>query len=330
MLRISEEMRSGVTAGRLAALPVLSQSSTVEDNPPASVALSSCFSAVAGVQLGRNCWVGRGTHDTHESCRKGRGRGLVVARRGGGGGGGYRSSSFSSSGGSRGRRPLNRPSPQEIDPALDIQSLRSQSVRLINEEKNMVGVVSTSKSIQMAEDAGLDLVIISANAEPPVVRIMDYSKYKYEQQKKKREQQKKSAASRVDVKELKMGYNIDTHDYAIRLRAAQRFLKDGDKVKVIVQLKGRENIFRDNAMRLIERFQSDLGEMAVVETKNIADRNMFMVFGPNKRLIEKSQVESNKTDNSQEEINNTDNSQEETNNTNNSQEEPAAEVQAAI
>jgi len=162
-------------------------------------------------------------------------------------------------------------------------------------------------------------VIISANAEPPVVKIMDYSKYKYEQQKKKREQQKKSAASRVDVKELKMGYNIDTHDYAIRLRAAQRFLKDGDKVKVIVHLKGRENIFRDNALRLMERFQGDLGEMAIVETKNIADRNMFMMLGPNKRVIEKIQVETNNTNNSQEETNST-----------NIQEEPAAEVPAAI
>lgn len=241
---------------------------------------------------------------------------MIVAR----GGGGYRSSSsFSSSGGSRGRRPMNRPLPQEIDPALDIQSLRSSSVRLIDAEKKMVGIVSTSKSIQMAEDAGLDLVIISANAEPPVVKIMDYSKYKYEQQKKKREQQKKSAASRVDVKELKMGYNIDTHDYAIRLKAAQRFLKDGDKVKVIVQLKGRENIFRDNALRLMERFQGDIGEMAIVETKNIADKNMFMMLGPNKRLIEKIQVETNNRNNSQGETNST-----------NIQEEPAAEVPAAI
>lgn len=315
MLGISEDM-SGVAAGRLAALPVLSQSSTVEDNLPASVALSSCYSAVAGVRLGKNCWGGCGINNVYESWRRGRGRGVIVAR----GGGGYRSSSsFSSSGGSRGRRPMNRPLPQEIDPALDIQSLRSSSVRLIDAEKKMVGIVSTSQSIQMAEDAGLDLVIISANAEPPVVKIMDYSKYKYEQQKKKREQQKKSAASRVDVKELKMGYNIDTHDYAIRLRAAQRFLKDGDKVKVIVQLKGRENIFRDNALRLMERFQGDIGEMAIVETKNIADRNMFMMLGPNKRLIEKIQVETNNRNNSQGETNST-----------NIQEEPAAEVPAAI
>ncbi|KMT16409.1 hypothetical protein BVRB_3g050380 [Beta vulgaris subsp. vulgaris] len=89
---------------------------------------------------------------------------------------------------------------------------------------------------------------------------MNYDKYRYEQQKKKREQQKKSAASRMDLKELKMGYNIDVHDYSVRLRAAQKFLKDGDKVKVIVNLKGRGNAFLEKAVQLIRKFQTELGE----------------------------------------------------------------------
>ncbi|XP_051149140.1 translation initiation factor IF3-4, chloroplastic-like isoform X2 [Andrographis paniculata] len=147
------------------------------------------------------------------------------------------------------------------DEALDMSLIRSDTVRLIDEQQKMVGVVSKNQALRMAEDAELDLVILSPDADPPVVRIMDYSKYRYEQQKKKREQQKKSAASRMDLKELKMGYNIDVHDYSVRLKAAQKFLKEGDKVKVIVNLKGRENEFRSNAIELIKRFKNDLGEL---------------------------------------------------------------------
>uniref|UniRef100_A0A2P2KTX2 Uncharacterized protein MANES_14G143400 n=1 Tax=Rhizophora mucronata TaxID=61149 RepID=A0A2P2KTX2_RHIMU len=124
----------------------------------------------------------------------------------------------------------SRQSYSEEDQALDVSGVRSPTVRLIDENQNMVGVVTKNEAIQMAEDTELDLVIVSPEADPPVVRIMDYDKYRYEQQKKKRLQQKKSAANRMDLKELKMGYNIDQHDYVVRLKAAQKFLKDGDKV----------------------------------------------------------------------------------------------------
>ncbi|KAJ8747614.1 hypothetical protein K2173_014476 [Erythroxylum novogranatense] len=180
----------------------------------------------------------------------------------------------------------------------------------------MVGVVSKSEAIQMAADAELDLVVLSPDADPPVVRIMDYNKYRYEQQKKKREQQKKSAASRMDLKELKMGYNIDQHDYEVRLKAARKFLKDGDKVisvvsllwhipsillaqllieicvlqvKVIVNLKGRENDFRNIAIELIRRFQNDVGELGSEESKNFRDRNIFIILVPNKAVLQKAQ-----------------------------------------
>ncbi|KAG6625584.1 hypothetical protein I3843_16G105800 [Carya illinoinensis] len=175
-----------------------------------------------------------------------------------------------------------RKSDSDDDQALDISTIRSATVRLIDEKQNMVGVLSKNEAIQMAEDAELDLVILSPDADPPVVKIMDYNKYKYEQQKKKREQQKKSAANRVDLKELKMGFNIDQHDYSVRLKAARKFLKDGDKVKVIVSLKGRENEFRNIAIELIRRFQNDVGELATEEAKNFRDRNIFIVLVPNK------------------------------------------------
>uniref|UniRef100_A0A0D6QZY3 Translation initiation factor IF-3 n=1 Tax=Araucaria cunninghamii TaxID=56994 RepID=A0A0D6QZY3_ARACU len=267
---------SGMAAG--GPLPAMfSQTSAVKEKP-APLCLLSAFS---GVRLSKSCWSGVRTGG--KGIRKGLGL-VIVARV-------YRSSS----GGSRRQFVERSVSSQEIDPALDIDSIQSPSVRLIDEEQKMVGVVSINKAIQMAEDAELDLVILSADADPPVVRLMDYRKYKYEQQKKKREQQKKSAASRADVKELKMGCNIDIHDYAVRLRAAKRFLKDGDKVKIIVQFKGRESNFRENTISLFERFQNDLGKMAVVESKNFADRIMSMVLTPNKAVLEKDQEETNIT-----------------------------------
>ncbi|EPS71165.1 hypothetical protein M569_03596, partial [Genlisea aurea] len=181
-----------------------------------------------------------------------------------------------------------KPKPDDDDEALNFASIRSDNVRLIDEQQKMVGVVSKSQAFRMAEEAELDLVILSPEADPPVVRIMDYNKYRYEQQKKKRDQQKKSAASRMDLKELKMGYNIDVHDYSVRLKAAHKFLKDGDKVKVIVNLKGRENDFRNNAIELLKRFQNDIGEVAVEEAKNFRDRNMFVILVPNKAVGSKS------------------------------------------
>ncbi|CAL0307059.1 unnamed protein product [Lupinus luteus] len=212
-----------------------------------------------------------------------------VTSRYGGGGGGSRNFDY--------RRKNN--DDDDDEEALDISSLRSGTVRLIDQAQNMVGVVSRSQAIQMAEDAELDLVIVSPDADPPVVRIMDYSKYKYEIQKKKRGQQKKSAASRMDLKELKMGYNIDQHDYSVRLRAAQKFLKDGDKVKIIVNLKGRENEFRNIATELLRRFQNDVGELGTEEAKNFRDRNIFIIMVPNKATQQKAQEPPKKKDKSE-------------------------------
>lgn len=190
-------------------------------------------------------------------------------------------------GGGGGRGGFRPPPRSEEDEALDISSIRSDKVRLIDDKQNMLGIVSKTEALQRAEDASLDLVILSPEADPPVVKMMDYNKYKYELQKKKKEQQKKNAASRMDLKELKMGYNIDSHDYSVRLKAAQKFLKDGDKVKVIVNLKGRENEFRNNAIELLRRFQNDVGELATEENKNFRDRNVFIVLVPNKAIVQK-------------------------------------------
>ncbi|KAK6944334.1 Translation initiation factor 3, C-terminal [Dillenia turbinata] len=197
------------------------------------------------------------------------------------------------------RRRKDSHSDSDDESALDYSSIRSDSVRLIDEKQNMVGVVPKSEALRMAEDAELDLVILSPDADPPVVRIMDYNKYRYEMQKKKRDQQKKSSANRMDLKELKMGYNIDSHDYSVRLKAARKFLKDGDKVKVIVNLKGRENEFRNIAIELIRRFQNDVGELATEESKNFSDRNIFIVLVPNKAALQKAQEPPKRKDKTQ-------------------------------
>lgn len=216
---------------------------------------------------------------------------MAMGRYGGGGGGYYRPSQ-GSGGGSRRNRVDTRTTDPDYDAALDLDRIQSNTVRLLDQEQNMIGVVSINEAIQMADDADLVLAILSPDADPPVLRLfdgMDYKKHKYEQQKRKRDQQKRSAANRVDIKELKMGYNIDSHDYSVRLRAAKKFLKDGDKVKIIVNLKGRENEFRNIAIELIKRFQNDVGELATEESKSFRERNVFMVLNPNKAVLQKAQ-----------------------------------------
>ncbi|XP_028949725.2 translation initiation factor IF3-2, chloroplastic-like [Malus domestica] len=268
---------AGIATG-FASLPMLSSRATTSKPTPCPLSLSSAESKHFGglLRFNSSCFVNSSSFSSLSSTVCSR----ITARFGGGPR--YDNSSNDS------RRSRKGDSSNE-DEALDISSVKSDTVRLIDAKQNMVGVVSKSEAIRLADDAELDLVILSAEADPPVLRIMDYNKYRYEQQKKKRDQQKKSAASRMDLKELKMGYNIDQHDYSVRLRAAQKFLKDGDKVKVIVNLKGREKWFRDIAVELIQKFQSDVGELATEESRHFSEKMMTMVLVPNKAVLQKPQ-----------------------------------------
>ena len=155
----------------------------------------------------------------------------------------------------------------------------SGSARL--EDGEVVGVREGVDDFDLAAEKELDLVVMSPDAEPPLARIMNYSKYKYEKEKKDREARKKAAAVRVDIKELKMRYNIDTHDYGVRLRAAQKFLEGGDKVKVICQFRGRENDFREIGREMFARFVEDVGEVGSLESKPSMEGNsMTMLLAP--------------------------------------------------
>lgn len=143
----------------------------------------------------------------------------------------------------------------------------------------MIGVVTIREALRKAEEAGLDLVEISPNADPPVCKILDYGKYKYEQQKKASEARKKQKI--VDVKEIQIRPMIGDHDYEVKLKAAKRFLEDGDKVKVVLRFRGREMAHTEIGMELLKKMITDIGAVGKVEAEpKMEGRQMMMVIGP--------------------------------------------------
>ena len=152
-------------------------------------------------------------------------------------------------------------------------------VRLIDADNNMRGVVPLREALWAAEEVGLDLVEVSPGAEPPVCKVLDYGKYKYEAQKKKNEARKKQKT--VDVKEIKLRPNIDEHDYEVKMRNARRFIGDGDKVKVTLRFRGREMAHQELGMNVLVRVREELDEMAKVEQMpKMEGRQMVMVLAP--------------------------------------------------
>ena len=153
------------------------------------------------------------------------------------------------------------------------------SVRLVNERGDMVGVVPRNEALAMAADAGLDLVEIAPNADPPVCKILDFGKYKYEEQKKKNEAKKKQKV--IEVKEIKFRPSIDDHDYDVKMRSMQKFIGEGDKVKVTMRFRGRELAHQELGMNVLMRVRDDLDEVAKVEQfPRMEGRQMTMVVSP--------------------------------------------------
>jgi len=153
------------------------------------------------------------------------------------------------------------------------------NVRLVGADGEMIGVVSTREALAAAEDAGLDLVEISPNADPPVCKILDFGKFKYEQQKKKNEARKKQRV--IEVKEIKLRPNIDDHDYDVKMRSATNFLEEGDKVKVTMRFRGREMMHQELGMNVLMRVKDQLDPLAKVEqTPQLEGRQMTMVLAP--------------------------------------------------
>ncbi len=145
----------------------------------------------------------------------------------------------------------------------------------------MIGVVSIDDAMSRAASAGLDLVEVSPNADPPVCKILDYGKLKYQEQKKKSEARKKQKI--IEVKEIKMRPNIDTHDYGVKMKAILKFIGEGDKVKVTIRFRGREMSHQELGMQLLNRVRDETSEEAKVEHEpTMEGRQMIMVLAPTK------------------------------------------------
>lgn len=152
-------------------------------------------------------------------------------------------------------------------------------VRLVDADGEMVGVISTKEAIEMAAEVGLDLVEVSPNAEPPVCKILDYGKFKYEAQKKANEARKKQKV--IEVKEIKMRPGIDEHDYQTKMKAVRKFLDNGDKVKMTIRFRGREMAHQDLGMKVLDRVRVEVDEQAKVEQfPRTEGRLMTMVIAP--------------------------------------------------
>jgi translation initiation factor IF-3 len=155
----------------------------------------------------------------------------------------------------------------------------------VGADGEQIGVVTTQDALRQAQDLDLDLVEVAPQADPPVCRIMDYGKYKYERDIRQKEARKKQ--SRVDLKEIKFRPKIDPHDYATKKGHVSRFLTSGAKVKITIMFRGREMAHTDLGRKILDRLVTDLGESIVVEAMPKQEgRNMIMVIAPNKRYQE--------------------------------------------
>ncbi len=162
------------------------------------------------------------------------------------------------------------------------ERIRTSQVRLVGPDGSQIGIVSTQDALRRAQDLDLDLVEVAPQANPPVCRIMDYGKYKYERDVRQKEARKKQA--RVEVKEIKMRPKIDPHDYGTKKGHVERFLKQGARVKVTIMFRGREMAHTELGRRLLDRLTEDLKELATVDAYPKLDgRNMVMVMAPVKR-----------------------------------------------
>ncbi|GAA4503143.1 translation initiation factor IF-3 [Pseudaeromonas paramecii] len=160
--------------------------------------------------------------------------------------------------------------------------IRNKEIRLVGIDGEAIGVVSIEEALDRAVKAGVDLVEISPNAEPPVCRIMDYGKFLYEKSKSQKEQKKKQ--KQVQIKEIKFRPGTDEGDYQVKLRNLIRFLEEGDKAKVTLRFRGREMAHQDLGLNVLERVKSDLEDLAVVESfPKVEGRQAVMMLAPKKR-----------------------------------------------
>jgi translation initiation factor IF-3 len=181
------------------------------------------------------------------------------------------------------RRPKVPPRPAPPEPRIN-ERIRVPEVRLIDEEGRQIGIVKTSEALAMARQRDVDLVEVAAQASPPVARLMDFGRYKYEQSKKEREARKHQA--NVQLREVRMKPKIDDHDIDFKTRTAAKLLKEGDKVKVTVMFRGREITHPQIGKALLDRVVKSLEHIAVVEKEAMLEgRQMTVILAPDKKKL---------------------------------------------
>ena len=157
--------------------------------------------------------------------------------------------------------------------------IRAREVRLIGAESEQLGIVDRNEALQMAREAGLDLVEVAATADPPVCRIMDYGRFKYEAQKKKQEAKKRQTV--IQIKEIKLRPKTDEHDYQTKVNHIRRFIEDGDRCKVTIFFRGREIVHKDRGQTMLDRVVEDTKDIAKMEQEARAEgRTLFMMLAP--------------------------------------------------
>lgn len=157
------------------------------------------------------------------------------------------------------------------------EEIRAKEVRVVSPEGEQLGIMSVRDALKIAQDKELDLVEVAPNAKPPVCRIMDYGKYRYEQSKREREARKKQKV--IEVKEIRMTPKIESHDFQVKVKAAQKFLKDGDKVKAIIRFRGREIVHAELGKSLLMQLYESVKDHALLEREpKIEGKNMIMIL----------------------------------------------------
>ena len=171
-----------------------------------------------------------------------------------------------------------RPDARRDLPPLN-ERIRDREVRLIDEDGTQLGIVATREALASAREKGLDLLLVQPDANPPVARIFDYGRYKFDLEKRARETKKKHHVQ--DVKEIKMRYKIEDHDFQVKLRSAQKFLTDGDKIKTVILLRGREMQHANMAIDLMNRFAEALKDLGMIDREaKLEGKSVIMILSP--------------------------------------------------
>jgi translation initiation factor IF-3 len=177
--------------------------------------------------------------------------------------------------------------PPERDTTRINERIRVPQVRLIGADGEQLGIVDTAEALRRAQEADLDLVEVAAASKPPVTRMLDYSKYKYEQEQKLKQARKHQ--QQVNIREIKLRPKIATHDYDTKKGHVERFLKHGDKVKVTIMFRGREQAHPERGRALLQKLFEDLGGLGVIESAPLQEgRNMSMLLAPSKEALAES------------------------------------------